>query len=61
MILTEFPRILDNLENNQIIFQVLEMSLNFSKSWNVPEKCEKIHFEQKSLWIKFIQYLILCL
>jgi len=37
MILTEFPRILDNLENNQIIFQVLEMSLNFSKSWNVPE------------------------
>ena len=32
-----FPRILENLGNNKLIFQVLEMSLNFAKSGNVME------------------------
>jgi len=35
---------------DKLIFQVLEMSLNFTKSGNIPGKiiaCEKIHLEQK--------------
>ena len=44
-----FPRILENLEN-KFIFQVLEMSLNFAKSWNVLEKILlwKTDVEQKA-------------
>ena len=38
ILLTWFPRILENLENNKLIFQVLEMSWNFTKSGNVMEK-----------------------
>jgi len=29
---------LENLQNNKLIFQILEMSLNFTKSGNVLEK-----------------------
>ena len=36
--LSDFPRILENLENNNFTFQVLEMSLNFTKSGNVLEQ-----------------------
>jgi len=32
------PCILENLENNKFIFQVLEMSSNFTKSGNELEK-----------------------
>jgi len=32
-----FPRILKNLENNKFIYQVLEMSLNVTKSGNGVE------------------------
>ena len=35
--LTGFPRVLENLENNRLILQVLEMSLNLSKSGNELE------------------------
>ena len=42
MIVTEiksaFPRVLENLKNNEFIFQVLEISLNCAKSGNVLEK-----------------------
>jgi len=36
--MTEFPHVLENLENNKLIFQILEMSLNFTKSGNAMEK-----------------------
>jgi len=43
---TGFPHV---LENNTFIFQVLEMSLNFTKSGRVLEKIlsEKIHLRTK--------------
>jgi len=47
---SRFPRILENLEINKYCFQVLEMSLNFTKSGNVLDKIlpgKEIHLEQK--------------
>jgi len=35
---SDFPHILENLENNKFIFKVLKMSLNFAKSGNILEK-----------------------
>jgi len=37
-LITGFPHILENLENNKFIFQVLDMSLNLTKSGHVLEK-----------------------
>ena len=42
---TRFPHVLKNLENNQLIFQVLEMSLKFTTEIIMP--LNKIHLEQK--------------
>jgi len=47
---TGFPCVLENLENNKYIFQVLDISLNFTKSGkNIA--CEKIHLEQNNISI----------
>ena len=35
--LTVLPHVLENLQNNKFIFQMLEISLNFTKSRNVLE------------------------
>ena len=55
---TRVPLILENLENNKFIFQVPEISLNFTNSvWNVQENIllvKKINLEQKSLWINIM-------
>ena len=42
--------------NNKFIFQILKMSLNLTKSGNVLENIawEKIHMDQKSLWINIM-------
>jgi len=37
-VVTGFPHILEILENSTFIFQVLEMSLNLTKSGNIFEK-----------------------
>ena len=38
MLLGGFPHVLENLDNNKFIFQVLEISLNLTKSGNVLQK-----------------------
>jgi len=38
VIYTVFQPILENIKNNKLIFQILEMSLNFTKSGNDLEK-----------------------
>jgi len=48
-----FPHILENLENNKFIFQVLEVSLDFTKSGNVLEKILPVKnstYNKKSLY-----------
>jgi len=45
---TQTLKNLENLENNKLIFQVLEISCSFTKNRKCPGKtniaCEKIHF-----------------
>ena len=56
---TGFPRVLENLENlenNKFIFQVLEMSWNFTMSENVLEMSWKKYFLSKIVHLKAREY-----
>jgi len=51
LLISGFLPVPENLENNELIFQVLETSLNFQNQEMSLKNtaCEKIHLEQKSL------------